>query len=229
MQTAQGDWLRAISARSWYPDAEHSDRRGLSALSAWRQGAADGRSGGRQGRECDNAHDLFELVRRKKWDALILDITIPGTTGTEALKHVKKACPTLPVIVLTMYPEDQYAVRMFKAGADAYLTKASAPEELVKAVKKVLAGGQYVSQSFSEKLVRLVFQQTDRLPHEILSDREYEVMRLLASGKTVSEIADSLHLGTTTISTYRARILEKLNLKNNAELMRYAVQQGVLE
>ncbi|QPD02445.1 MAG: Response regulator, LuxR family [Candidatus Nitrospira kreftii] len=179
--------------------------------------------------ECDNAHDLFELVRRKKWDALILDITIPGTTGTEALKHVKKACPTLPVIVLTMYPEDQYAVRMFKAGADAYLTKASAPEELVKAVKKVLAGGQYVSQSFSEKLVRLVFQQTDRLPHEILSDREYEVMRLLASGKTVSEIADSLHLGTTTISTYRARILEKLNLKNNAELMRYAVQQGVLE
>jgi len=179
--------------------------------------------------ECDNAHDLFELVRRKKWDALILDITIPGTTGTEALKHVKKACPRLPVIVLTMYPEDQYAVRMFKAGADAYLTKASAPEELVKAVKKVLAGGQYVSQSFSEKLVRLVFQQTDRLPHEILSDREYEVMRLLASGKTVSEIADSLHLGTTTISTYRARILEKLNLKNNAELMRYAVQQGVLE
>ncbi len=179
--------------------------------------------------ECDNAHDLFELVRRKKWDALILDITIPGTTGTEALKHVKKACPTLPVIVLTMYPEDQYAVRMFKAGADAYLTKASAPEELVKAVKKVLAGGQYVSQSFSEKLVRLVFQQNDRLPHEILSDREYEVMRLLASGKTVSEIADSLHLGTTTISTYRARILEKLNLKNNAELMRYAVQQGVLE
>jgi two-component system invasion response regulator UvrY len=179
--------------------------------------------------ECDNAHDLFELVRRKKWDALILDITIPGTTGTEALKHVKKACPTLPVIVLTMYSEDQYAVRMFKAGADAYLTKASAPEELVKAVKKVLAGGQYVSQSFSEKLVRLVFQQTDRLPHEILSDREYEVMRLLASGKTVSEIADSLHLGTTTISTYRARILEKLNLKNNAELMRYAVQQGVLE
>ncbi len=179
--------------------------------------------------ECDNAYDLFELVRREKWDALILDITIPGTTGTEALKHVKKACPTLPVIVLTMYPEDQYAVRMFKAGADAYLTKASAPEELVKAVKKVLAGGQYVSPSFSEKLVRLVFQQTDRLPHEILSDREYEVLRLLASGKTVSEIADSLHLGTTTISTYRARILEKLNLKNNAELMRYAVQQGVVE
>jgi DNA-binding NarL/FixJ family response regulator len=179
--------------------------------------------------ECDNAHDLFELVQRKKWDAVILDITIPGTTGTEALKHVKKACPTLPVIVLTMHPEDQYAVRMFKAGADAYLTKVSAPEELVKAVKKVLAGGQYVSPSFSEKLVRLVFQPTDRLPHEILSDREYEVMRLLASGKTVSEIADSLHLGTTTISTYRARILEKLNLKNNAEVMRYAVQQGVVE
>ncbi|MBX3303614.1 MAG: response regulator transcription factor [Nitrospira sp.] len=179
--------------------------------------------------ECDNAHDLFELVRRKKWDVLILDITMPDTTGTEALKQVKKACPKLPVIVLTMHPEDQYAVRMFKAGADAYLTKASAPEELVKAIKKVLAGGQYVSPSFSENLVRLAFHHTDRLPHEILSDREYEVMRLLASGKTASEIADRLHLGTTTISTYRARILEKLNLKNNAELMRYAMQQGVVK
>ncbi|MGZ8405957.1 MAG: response regulator, partial [Nitrospira sp.] len=103
--------------------------------------------------ECDNAPDLFDLVRRKKWDVLILDITIPGNTGTEALKHVKKVCPTLPVIVLTMYPEDQYAVRMFKAGADAYLTKASAPEELVTAVKKVVAGGRYVNQSLGEKLV----------------------------------------------------------------------------
>ncbi|MBX3331247.1 MAG: response regulator transcription factor [Nitrospira sp.] len=177
--------------------------------------------------ECDNAHDLFELVRRKKWDVLILDITMPGTTGTEALKHVKKACPTLPVIVLTMHPEDQYAVRMFKAGADAYLTKVSVPEELVTAVKKVVAGGRYVNQSLGEKLVHLLHGGHEEQPQELLSDREYEVMRLLASGKTVSEIAQHLHLGTTTISTYRARILEKLRLKNNAELMRYAVQQGI--
>lgn len=179
--------------------------------------------------ECDNAPDLFDLVRRRKWDVLILDITIPGNTGTEALKHVKKVCPTLPVIVLTMYPEDQYAVRMFKAGADAYLTKASAPEELVTAVKKVVAGGRYVNQSLGEKLVHLLHRGHEEQPQELLSDREYEVMRLLASGKTVSEIAQLLHLGTTTISTYRARILEKLCLKNNAELMRYAVQQGVVE
>jgi DNA-binding NarL/FixJ family response regulator len=178
--------------------------------------------------ECDNAQDL-ELVRRKKWDVLILDITIPGTSGTDALRQVKKACPTLPVIVLTMHPEDQYAVRMFKAGADAYLTKASAPEELVRAIKKVVSGGRYVNQSLGEKLVHLLHRGHEERPQELLSDREYEVMRLLASGKTVSEIAQHLHLGTTTISTYRARILEKLRLKNNAELMRYAVQQGVVE
>jgi two-component system invasion response regulator UvrY len=178
--------------------------------------------------ECANAHELLELVRRKKWDVLILDISMPGTTGVDALMQVKKERPSLPVIILSMHPEDQYAVRMFKAGADAYLTKASAPEELVKAMKKVIAGGQYVNQSLGEKLVRLVHQRVDRMPHELLSDREYEVMRFLASGKTVSEIAESMRLGVTTISTYRARILDKLSLKNNAELMRYAVQHGLV-
>jgi DNA-binding NarL/FixJ family response regulator len=178
--------------------------------------------------ECANAHELLELVRRKQWDILILDISMPGTTGTDALTQVKKERPSLPVIILSMHPEDQYAVRMFKAGADAYLTKASAPEELVEAVKKVLAGGQYVNKSLGEQLVRLVHQPTDRIPHELLSDREYEVMRLLASGKTVSEIAESMCLGVTTISTYRARILNKLSLKNNAELMRYALQHGLV-
>jgi DNA-binding NarL/FixJ family response regulator len=177
--------------------------------------------------ECANAHDLFELVRREKWDVVILDIGMPGTTGTDALKQVKAACPKLPVIILSMHPEDQYAVRMFKAGADAYLTKASAPEELVTAVKKVVAGGQYVNQSLGEQLVHLLHRGNEKTPQELLSDREYEVMRLLSSGKTVSEIAESMHLGTTTVSTYRARILEKLHLKNNAELMRYAVQHGI--
>ncbi len=178
--------------------------------------------------ECGNAHELLELVRHKKWDMVILDIDMPGTTGTDALQQVKREQPSLPVIMLSMHPEDQYAVRMFRAGADAYLTKASAPEELVKAMKKVLAGGQYVNQSLGETLVRLIHQPADRMPHELLSDREYEVMRFLASGKTVSEIAESMRLGVTTISTYRTRILDKLSLKNNAELMRYAVQHGLV-
>ncbi len=178
--------------------------------------------------ECANAHDLLDQVRNKKWDVVILDIGMPGTTGTDALIQVKAECPSLPVIVLSMHPEDQYAVRMFKAGADAYLTKASAPEELVKAIQKVLGGGQYVSPSFGEQLVRLIHRGVEPIPHERLSDREYEVMRLLALGKTVSEIAETMHLGISTVSTYRTRILEKLNLKNNAELMRYAVQQQLV-
>jgi two-component system, NarL family, invasion response regulator UvrY len=178
--------------------------------------------------ECGNAHDLLQLVRQKKWDVVILDIGMPGTTGTDALVQVKRERPSLPVIMLSMHPEDQYAVRMFKAGANAYLTKASAPEELVTAIKKVLKGGNYVSPSLGEKLVHLFHRGEEQSPHELLSDREFEVMRLLASGKTVSEIAESLHLGTTTVSTYRARILEKLHFKNNAELMHYAVQQGLV-
>ncbi len=178
--------------------------------------------------ECGNAPDLLELVRRKKWDVVILDITMPGSTGTETLKQLKVECPKLPVLVLSMHPEDQYAVRMFKAGADGYLSKASAPEELVAAVKKVLGGGQYVSPALAEKLALTVKSSTRGVPHENLSDREYEVMCLIASGKTVSEIAETMHLGVTTISTYRGRILEKMNMKNNAELTRYAVQHGLV-
>jgi DNA-binding NarL/FixJ family response regulator len=179
--------------------------------------------------ECANAHDLMEMIRRKKWDVIIMDITMPGNSGTEALKQVKVECPKVPVIVLSMHPEDEYAVRMFKAGADGYLTKTSAPEELVKAVKKVLGGGQYVSSALGEKLALTLKTDTDQEVHKHLSDREYEVMRLIASGKTVSEIAKMMHLGITTVSTYRARILEKMNLKNNAELTRYAFERRLVE
>ena len=178
--------------------------------------------------ECGNAYDLLELVRLKKWDVVILDITMPGTTGTEALTQLKTKYPKLPVIVLSMHPEDQYAVRMFKAGADGYLAKASAPEELVKAIRKVLGGGQYVSAALAETLALTLKVSTGDNPHEELSDREYEVLCLIASGKAVSEIAETLHLGVTTISTYRARILEKMNLKNNADLTRYALQRGLV-
>jgi DNA-binding NarL/FixJ family response regulator len=177
--------------------------------------------------ECSNAFDLLQLLKQKKWDVVILDIGMPGTTGTDALIQVKRHRASLPVIMLSMHPEDQYAVRMFKAGANAYLTKASAPEELVVAIKKVLDGGNYVSPSLGEKLVHLFHRGEEQPAHELLSDREFEVMRLLSSGRTVSQIAETMNLGTTTVSTYRARILEKLHLKNNAELMRYAVQQGI--
>jgi DNA-binding NarL/FixJ family response regulator len=127
-----------------------------------------------------------------------------------------------------MHPEDQYAIRMFKAGASGYLTKSSAPEELVHAAKKVLAGGQYVSATVGEALALTVRSGAEKLPHQRLSDREYEVLCLIASGKTVSEIAEEVHLSVTTISTYRARILEKMGLKNNAELTRYAIQHGLV-
>ena len=178
--------------------------------------------------ECSNAFDLIQLVKQKKWDIVILDIGMPGTTGTDALLQVKRQRPSLPVIMLSMHPEDQYAVRMFKAGANAYLTKASAPEELVTAIKKVLGGGNYVSASLGEKLVHLFHRGEEKPPHELLSDREFEVMRLLSSGKTVSEIAESMHLGTTTVSTYRARILEKMGMKTNAEITHYAIRNKLV-
>ena len=177
--------------------------------------------------EAHNAQEMLALVRKQPCDVIVADISMPGRSGLDVLKELKQDRPKLPVLVLSMHPEDQYAVRMFKAGANAYLTKASAPEELVTAIKKVLGGGNYVSPSLGEKLVHLFHRGEEQPAHELLSDREFEVMRLLSSGKTVSQIAESMNLGTTTVSTYRARILEKLHLKNNAELMRYAVQQGI--
>jgi len=178
--------------------------------------------------EAGDPHEMLELVRHKKWDLVIMDISMPGRSGPEALKELKSASPTLPVLVMTMHPEEQYAVRMFKAGADGYLTKASTPAELVRAVKKVIGGGQYVSSSLGEKLALTIKDGAEKAPHERLSDREYQVLCLIASGKVVREIADIMCLSITTISTYRARILEKMNMKNNAELTRYAVQRGLV-
>ncbi|MBD0305235.1 MAG: response regulator transcription factor [Nitrospiraceae bacterium] len=179
--------------------------------------------------ECGNAQEMLETVRQKKWDLVVMDISMPGKSGPEALTELKRISATLPVLVMSMHPEDQYAIRMFKAGADGYLTKASAPDELVRAIKKVLQGGQYVSPSLGEKLAMTVKPGADRLPHERLSDREYQVLCLIASGNTVGQIAETIKLSVTTISTYRARILEKMNMKNNAELTRYAVQQGLVQ
>lgn len=179
--------------------------------------------------EAANSHEMLELLRRKPWDVAVMDISMPGMNGLDALKQVRLEFPDLPVLILSMYPEDQYAIRMFKAGADGYLTKSSAPEELVKAIKKVHGGGKYVSPSLGEALAFTVKPGAEKKPHELLSDREYEVLCLIGSGKTISEIADATNLSVTTISTYRARILEKMRMKTNAELARYAIQQGLVE
>jgi two-component system, NarL family, invasion response regulator UvrY len=197
-------------------------RRGVRDLLA--EGFQDSKVG-----EAGNAHEMLELLRRKPWDVAVLDISMPGMSGLDAIKQVKQEFPDLPVLILSMYPEEQYAVRMIKAGADGYLTKSSAPEELVNAIKKVHGGGKYVSPSLGEALAFTVKPGAEKNPHELLSDREYQVLCLIGSGKTVSEIADKTNLSVTTISTYRARILEKMRMKTNAELTRYAIQQGLVE
>ncbi len=201
-------------------DDHPSFRRGVKAI------LVDGFGAVKVG-ECGTTTEMFDQVRNKKWDLVVMDISMPGQSGLEALKALKAERPTVPVLVLSMHPEDQYAIRMFKAGADGYLTKASAPEELVQAVKKLLAGGQYASPSLGEKLVQSVKQGTEKPPHELLSDREFEVLCLIGSGKTVSEIAEIMHLSVATISTYRARLLEKMRMKTNAELMRYVIEHGL--
>ncbi|MBI3799493.1 MAG: response regulator transcription factor [Deltaproteobacteria bacterium] len=178
--------------------------------------------------EAQTAQQALELVRQQAWDVVVLDITMPGRSGLEVLKELQRERPKLPVLVLSMHPEEQFAVRALKAGAAGYLTKESAPGELVTAIRKVLGGGRYVSATLAETLAFELAVAPDQSPHETLSNREYEVFRLLAAGKTVSEIAAQLFLSVKTISTYRARILEKMNLKHNAELIRYAVTRGLV-
>jgi DNA-binding NarL/FixJ family response regulator len=180
--------------------------------------------------EARNAQEALNKVWKEKWDVVVLDITMPGRSGLEVLREIKKTKPKLPVLVLSMHPEGQFAVRVLKRGASGYMTKESAPEELVGAIKKVLAGGRYVSPSVAEKLANyLSGGEAQKSPQEKLSDREFQVLRLIASGKIVSEIAKDLSLSVKTISTYRARILEKMEMKNNAELMHYAMQHQLVE
>jgi DNA-binding NarL/FixJ family response regulator len=189
---------------------------------------AEGFQGAKIG-EAGNAYEMLELLRLKPWDVAVMDISMPGMNGLDALKQVKQEFPDLQVLILSMYPEEQYAIRTIKAGADGYLTKSSAPEELVNAIKKVHGGGKYVSPSLGEALAFTIKPGTEKDPHQLLSDREYQVLCLIGSGKTVSEIADTTNLSVTTISTYRARILEKMRMKTNAELTRYVIQQGLVE
>ena len=173
--------------------------------------------------EASHAQQALEVLRKEKWDIALLDITLPGRSGLDLLKEMKAARPRLPVLVLSVHPEDQFAVRALRAGAEGYLTKDSAPEELVKAIRKILAGGQYVSPALAEQLALRVRKDVALTPHETLSDREYEVMSRIALGKTVTEIAGELSLSAKTISTHRTRILEKLGVKNSAAIVQYAI------
>jgi len=180
----------------------------------------------------DEAADGREALRKAAtgdYDVLLLDITLPFTNGVEVLSRLQNERPALPVLMLSMHPEEQYAVRALRAGASGYLTKESAPEELVAAIRKVSTGGKYVSASLAEHLACIVQNDGEALPHETLSNREHQVMCMIASGQTVSEAARELSLSVKTISTYRARILEKLNVKNNAELIRYATMNELVE
>lgn len=179
--------------------------------------------------EARNAQEALNLVWKENWDVVVLDMSMPGRSGLDVLREIKRSKPKLPVLVLSMHPENQFAVRVLKQGASGYMTKESAPDELVGAIKKVLAGGRYVSTSLAEKLASYVSTDTQKPPQELLSDREFQVLRLIASGKIVSEIAQELALSVKTISTYRTRILEKMGLRNNAELMHYAMQHRLVE
>jgi DNA-binding NarL/FixJ family response regulator len=178
--------------------------------------------------EASDSKEALDQLRKKEWDVALLDITLPGKSGLDLLKELKIEWPKLPVLVLSGHPEDQFAVRVLKAGAGGYLTKESAPEELPKAIRKILSGGRYVSPALAENLAMGVKKDLTRLPHETLSDREYEVMSYIASGKTVTEISEELSLSVKTISTYRTRILEKLGVKNSAKIVQYAIRNGLV-
>jgi two-component system invasion response regulator UvrY len=179
--------------------------------------------------EAENAGQVLAQIRGYAWDLLILDITMQGPSGLDILADIKLLRPELPVLVLSMMPEDQFGKRVLEAGAGGYLKKESAPEELIQAIRKVLAGGRYVSPALAEKLVLDLNAGPNRPIHEGLSAREFEILVMLGSGKTVGQIAEEIHLSVTTVSTYRARILEKMNMSTNAELMRYAFRNRLVD
>jgi len=178
--------------------------------------------------EAGNGQEVLDAVRANEYDVVLLDISMPGVTGLEALKQLRTERPKLPVLILSIHPEEQYAIRVLKAGASGYLTKASAPDELVTAIRTLAAGRKYITPSIAERLAQTLMAPADgSLPHEALSDREHEVLCLIGRGKTVGEIAKELFLSPKTVSTYRTRLLEKMGMKNNAELMRYALEHGL--
>lgn len=179
--------------------------------------------------EASSGEELLEKLRKRKYDIVILDISMPGAGGIEALKEIKRIWPDIPVLVLSMHPEEQYAVRTLKEGASGYITKDSVNDHLIEAVYKVSGGRKYVSENVAEQLATYFDKDMPNELHESLSSREFQVMKLIASGNTISKIAENLHLSHKTISTYRTRILEKMGMKSNADLTRYTVEKGLIE
>ena len=178
--------------------------------------------------EVGDAEDLIKNVIKSTWDVVISDLSMPGRSGLDALQQIKQLHPNLPVLILSIHPEEQYALRVLKSGASGYLSKDMAPDELVNAVKKVMLGKKYITAAVAEKLAATLDQDHNKPLHEYLSDREFNVLKMLAAGRSVSEIAESLFLSVTTVSTYRSRIMVKMNLKNNAELTLYSMEHKLL-
>jgi two-component system, NarL family, invasion response regulator UvrY len=178
--------------------------------------------------EVENSEDLVKKAIKGNWDVIITDLTMPGRSGLDALHQLSEFLPKMPVLVMSIHPEELYAIRALKAGAAGYLSKNTAPDELVKAVRLVLSGKKYISPNMAENLANSITRDYSKLPHEQLSDREFDVLKLLASGKAVSEIASLLFLSVTTVSTYRARIMHKMKMKSNAELTMYALENKLL-
>lgn len=178
--------------------------------------------------EVADAEELINKVMSDKWDVVVSDLSMPGRSGLDALQQIKLSHPDLPVLILSIHPEEQYAIRALKSGASGYLSKDTAPDELVKAVQRVLLGKKYISQSIAEKLANNFSSDTSLPVHETLSDREFDVMKQLANGKSVSEIAEMLSLSVTTVSTYRARVMVKMGLRSNSDLTKYALENKLI-
>lgn len=179
--------------------------------------------------EAGSGEELLEKIFEDNYDVVLLDISLPGASGLEVMRRIRRKRSKLPVLMLSIYPEEQYAIRAMKAGASGYLTKESAPEELVTAIRKIYHGGKYVSSSLAEKLAFALDSSDEKPSHAMLSDREYQVMRMFAEGKKVTEIADQLSLSIQTVSTYKARILEKMKIHTVADIVRYAVEKRLIE
>ncbi len=178
--------------------------------------------------EVNNAEELLAEVLKREWDIVICDINMPGRSGIDALQQIKKSIPDMPVLIMSMYPEDQYALRAFKAGASGYLGKETIHSNLITAVEKVLAGKKFITPGVAEEMANILNEERKKLPHESLSNREFEVLVLLATGKPSSEIAKKLSISITTVSTYRTRVLEKLKMKSNADLVKYALEANLI-
>jgi two-component system invasion response regulator UvrY len=177
--------------------------------------------------EAGESAEALSHFEHRSWDVLILDIFLPGRNGLDLLKEIRGIAPKLPVLVYSMHPEDQFAVRALKLGASGYISKSNLPEELVKAVRKLLAGGKYISPALAEHLAFDIVEGTVPQPHELLSEREFQVMQMIAAGKSTSEIAAELSLSAKTISTYRARLLEKMHIKTNADIIHYVIEHNI--